>query len=584
MHPYLATSGAIFAGAFMLLSLHPVQAQDRAQAMHDAEMASLSDKLAQISDPALRDQLSWARFGYAIARDLDLASQQPLAGADYRVDQSAVILHYPDLDAYANSYAANLRAIVDEAFDFQSIDVRRPFDYAFYENLQWTSLRFTDGQSVPILPDLDESVTGLQAYGDETGVYFDVLPSGRLPIPQTLSGTLTMRVPTSLDVLTFANPTTGAERSVDDFVVTITARADHYAEVTLSYADGSPLSGDAQITVVARDAEGSAFSTLRSSTTPISDLDAYGAQLTDAIDRSETDTEGAWDIVNELLETDEQTAVVRSIFAGEVDTLTVYLADLRGARLIERSVDLPVVDATLRPATELPPDIPMPVDVIDPDLLVLTDGTAASFSAEEVLQKLLVWQDYDRIRFALPPRVSDLFVGQFTRIERAGNLAFSGGLLSGTIDVPHDNWRVYDFGPKSISFLEPELFPTPPRRVAGDIRVNIVTDLRRDTFPLDALPEGLTVSDNRVTLTTALYRDLFGRIDEVGSGARLIALNADGLPLKRFRNHDSDGGEIGEAVTFYHHGNPASILILRRGVVTPVIYPLDLRLSDMARY
>ncbi|WP_411890161.1 hypothetical protein [Yoonia sp. SDW83-1] len=548
-----------------------------------ADLEPLHDRMRAVENQDVKEHLFAANFAYVTTRKLLLDRAYPPVGVSYDPHDMATIGHYADPNSFAENYIDSLRAIWEDSLDPKEINLKKPLRYRFGDVVRWESVELSDGRTLTVQPQNAPHENVLMARANQyDGV--DILGRDKAgsAIPLRANLQVALKVPSDLRVLSFPAPRIGATQTYDDYRVTITDITPQYAEVTVNRTDGGQVKGGMlTVDLGARDGNGHPIVTIKQTSNDVADIDAFRTAIEDII--ALDDTPDAAQQAERLLD-GGPALITRSSFQGQIGTLDVYLADFRLARTLTRDLVLPV----FVPNAEIAdlPDLSQPSEIIDQQLMYLADNTPDLWDAGEVQNVLSVWQDRDAVRYILPPRVSDVFMGEFGRMERSGDMDFGRA----NRDIAHDDWQIYEVGSTSIRF-EPDAFPQPPERVTGKVAVNILTALSRETFTLDQLPAGISVTGNRVTVDGALLRSLVGDQDWARISRRdqdstivVFALNAEGLPLQRFHVAGRTNGGS-DQVSYYYHGNPSSVLVLRRGPIEQVNvrinHPLDVAAFDL---
>lgn len=548
-----------------------------------AELDTLQNRMRAVEDPEILEQLFGANFEYVSARKLELARAYPSNDIGYTPHELAVVDQYTSLTAYAESYIGGVMGVWSEGFTPNTIEIRKPFIYPFNTRSTLKTVTLTDGQTLQITEQDETTALETQAHRNS---YDDVefkAPEGvTISTPASVLLEVEVTVPSNIATLRFDDVAIGDAQVYDIFKVTVTDLTDQYAQVTVSREDGNAIDGSPlRIEVEARDSSGHPISREQQFSGNLQEHERTIAAINESILLAENADDADRAKVEELFE-DGPNLIASSSFQGKVVSLDVYIVDHRSAQKITRELDLAVLD--LPKYRDTPQEIPFDTEVIDPRLLILTDGTPDVFAPGEIKQIVSIWQDRASVDFALPPRVSDLFISGHDRIEQNGDLDFGWA----NRNIPHDDWDLYNVNSMRIDFI-PEAFPKTPRHVSGDVAVNILDLITRERLALDALPDGISVLGNRITVSGAFYGPVTGNIggfasshdDNIQSTIKVIALNPEGRPLERFFRADHTVDEDRQA-NFYYHGKPSSIMLLRRGALSETVLPVDQALNVLA--
>lgn len=563
----------------------PIARYNATEAMY-ADKSAFSERVQSIDDPEIMDHLTPILFNISFSSSMQRDRDYPEVEIAYAPHQLAAVAHYPDLEVITETYLTSAYAEWSSVGDEGMIWFQQPFQYPFGWDLTPKTVTLSDGQVLNVGPNEDPDAIGLQAFpmGGTRNINIKSSFGGDLPAAVSAVYSARFDTPSSFATLDFPNVKVGDAQAYDDYVITITDLTARFAEATLTRRDGGAIDGTPiRIEIGANDADrhpiqsgAQLFGALAGSLELRKSVEAI-------IDLAPTDIQAARQMAADLAK-DDFSLVTQNSVRGIIDSLVVYVIDQRNERTFTRDIKVPIFPQNQYRGDEFREHL-MTRDVIDTDLLLLTDGTPDAFTARDLRRDLTSWQDGTSLYFALPPRVSDLFIDKFDRFDPSGHLDF--GRRNRSID--HDDWSIYSIQSMRIDF-DPDAFPTTPQNISGKVVFQIVEGITRETHSIDALPDGITVNGNRITLSGDIYDAFTGRAveggysrhdgDTIDSALKVIALNADGKPLKQFHafsNQDSRGPKV----DLYVYGNPTAVLVLRRGALTEVTHRIDQDLNPL---
>ncbi len=567
----LGLPGTAFSESYETSKAQLDQARDAYHAMLD-----------QLPFNALRLDFASAGSAAFTAEAIEVTAMAPRQEQGYyftlgsELDVTAL---YDAPQAMADTYVAALMAGYGRFPSPNRITVFPPFRYPFDHEIDAQAVSF--GGAVIELPRLGSSGNG--------GLQVDLLPPGveigypdkqTMARPSHVDGVVKLRVPRTMRRYQFADLMEGHTRSSPEFKVILRQHSGRFVAFDIMRTDGTAMSrGNLRVYISGVSADAKPARVLQSDLSNVTDPPAHWAAATDLLSQYLNKTitlQQAQDALRPLRHTSSDRIVFRAAFAGPVSRATIVLLETDGAALKEYRFSIPVTDYTGigRDLGVLDVPIPMPVTVLDADQHQLLQRSLATLTADQISDTFDVDTWSQGATFRLRPVTSDLlFSYQNPRMRLTGPPTFINAvgdaiaLPKAPLDRPNDDQPFSFFNGRLV--LYPDRLSERPHRVMGEVEVAYLPEMLREVYSRNDLPPGVQIIDNMVITGGFLRRDT----------VRVLALDADGRPLKRFFDRRVGFGPFGMTVEYYY-GRPSRVEVLQTGPIAHVTQAFDITLTE----
>lgn len=552
---------------------------DKRAALKDTE-AELALRIEKITDPELREGASKVANIITWFQEIEIDQLEPPVSVVYEEDPFVWMQDYPESDVRLSNYRGGLIALTDVTHRLGSIDIKFPFDYPFDSKIVWEKVELADGTLVPVSGDFRVSPPDVSV--SNGGSSLTVVPSEdgyteNTPLPSRLSGMLEIAVPEDVVHLSLTKKDIGNAHKIGDYAVKLTEINGHGISLEVTRQDGGIIVEDPiQLLVETRDNTGQFLARSGGSSGPSDDFfEMFSEQLLTLLTQIEQEEVDVESIEAEMERRSDSLKdkfgglyVQKEFFRGTVETVEVVFA----AAAMEQKIPL---DLTIYHDSALSFDDPL--DIIDIPVQSVAYAhelaylTASDRTIELAPQKVATaikiepatrWGDEVHVEFAYPEKtVSNLFVGAFDRYEfDSAEVAFfdaDGQEISGP--PPHN------FTVNRLEYM-PSAFPVQPTRMTGKFEVNLMPELQFKRYAVDALPENIRVSDNKL-IKTGSYQ------------GRMYAMDGDGRFLRKFYSQQFPSSKGPSTNVDYYYGEPSAVLIVNPGPIERIEYRFDADIS-----
>lgn len=547
--------------------------------------AALDARVMQIADPAQREAANAVADFIVRFQRMRIWQAEPPQSVSYTKEHFQWMTDYLTLTGLVENYRNGALAFANPRFRSGTVvNITTPFTYPFDTTWDWANVTLTDGTIVPVSGDARPTPPAVALFN--AGKSLQVIASAPVdtaepPLPVRAHGTLKLDVPGALTRLSLTRSDLGDTHTVGAYLVTLQEMSGHIVTVEVARQDGGRVVADPfDVLIAATDETGQFLEASGNSKGPV---DAAADGMLEVLTGLLTEIENGDVAVTQVnAEIDRRSGIdgipaehanihaTRKFFRGDVDTVEVVFA----SEIEEQTfpVDIGIL---IDPDNEYgdPIDIyGLPVNAVGYDY-ALGYLTAADrmieLSPQDVAHRIIVrpprqTSSHIEVEFDYPEGViSAMFLSPFDRYEfdtmKVDFYDEDGVILT--------EQRPFEMTVDRIEY-QPDGFRRTPARVAGSFDVLLMPGVQIETYPIEALPEGISVDGNQI---------IFPRNEE----RRFFGMDDDGRFLRRFETvtFSSSSDPIKDTVVDYYFGDPSVVLIVSPGEIGRVTYEFDVGLT-----
>lgn len=553
--------------------------------------AEIEARIQNLESEALRDEAMGLTKTVFWLLDQQIDDQIPPSETSYDENPFLWIDDYKNPSDMLANYINGIIAFTYNEYLLGDIDITMPFAYPFDNQFVWSDVTLADGTHIPISNSFDITPPDAHVYNGGTDI--SVVPSASgytidTPLPINLNGILKISAPKEMIHMELTKSDLGDAFEFGEYKIELNELKGHMALVKVKRLDGNIIMDDPiQLIIAAKDTTGQYLDSSGWSSGPSNAyLDEMLTILPDLIVAIENGAieEGEVDAnfekrVKSLENKYGHEYYQQKMFQGNIDTLEIVFA---GAPKME---DI-AIELSIHEESDHDYDTPLkirhiPVQSIAYDHsldFIVANNPPIDLSPQDISDQIIIspvrgYEGYEsNVYFTYPKQLAsnlymDFHLGFMTSDHdrydfEESTITFydaSGEIIKG--DLP------YEFIIDRLEF-ETAGFPTPPVRATGQFNVNLMPDMTIKTYPANALPEGVKITDNMLII-------------EGNHKSKMFAIDNEGRPLQNFYSeifHYSDINTPKQTV-IYHYGNPSAILVVSEGETTSVPYNFDIDLS-----
>lgn len=541
----------------------------------DARIARLQD----VEDQDLKDLLRQGAFQLSYSQEVALAVDVPVQYPRYIADPFAVVGDYVDLDDMASNYAQGLLPFTSETVFRGDVNVSHPFPYLFESSFEWADVELADGTTAAINNDVfNPGNDVMRVRGNRS---LDMVVEGPDTVmPVRVTGEAVLWVPETVTRLTLRESDVDVAQSVGTLSVMLTRLSQNTASLEVRDTSGGDNSFMRNpVVVAARDPSGLFVDDTSWSRGQSAEFaTALATVIDDGIDAALAGDIPPADIRAAVLlqaqgavDASKSTYSIQIQFSGSIETLELLVGENAEPRTfpidLRINKDVNSIDLAEQDDDFSLPEISTTAIAVDHEYAYLTaPDPVGDLTPDQLNTAITPFVEHnngeDKVTFYYPPNLaSSLFLSLPGRIDDASAFFwFNDG--RGTPVSPQPE---FDLNAAQL-YVTVQDGETRPKTVGGTFEIDLVSDVKVETFSADNLPDEVSINGNRLSVGPIYYR--------------VFAIDEQGHFLQQFHDINLRDGWDDLGTVRYYYGQPTGVVVVSRGDATPHTYRFEVDLAE----